>query len=218
MRDTSDQQNYSGYPNSIKIFSIISLICAVSFGVLAIFVSNGLTKTFDVTILSSIHQLQSPLLDLFFSNLTNLGGLGLLGTATLLLVFYLIYKKQYNLATITGISVGGAALLHLALKSLIERPRPDLWQWIISETNFSFPSGHSTATIAFALCICLIATGTRRQKIILILAAIFVCLIGLSRLYLGVHYPTDVLGGWLLGTSGTLAIAVIVHSIIKSRR
>ena len=84
-------------------------------------------------------------------------------------------------------------------KIFFGRVRPALWTSILPETTFSFPSGHSmiSASLAFALVVLLWRTRWRYPALICAVPAVF--LVGLSRLYLGVHYPSDVLGGWCAG-------------------
>lgn len=181
------------------------------FGLLAYLVKSGATKSFDQAALLWINQQDSPALDSFFVTITDLGGVLVLGAATLAILIYLLVKKQYPQALLLAAGVGGVSALNVLLKTLFDRPRPDLWDWLITETSFSFPSGHSAASFAFAFCIVLLLWNTKWRILTTILAGVYIVLIGTSRLYLGVHYPTDVLGGWLLAFTWVMLVAGVVY-------
>ena len=107
--------------------------------------------------------------------------------------------------------VGGAALLNMVLKLIFERPRPDLWEQLIIETSFSFPSGHAMASSALAFSVIAIAWNTRFRWYAVGVGVLFMLVIGFSRLYLGVHYPTDVLAGWFVSGAWVLLVALVVY-------
>jgi undecaprenyl-diphosphatase len=94
------------------------------------------------------------------------------------------------------LSVVGAGCLNLLAKLAFGRTRPDLWVSIAPEADYSFPSGHAMATMAMGAAVICLAWPTRQRWVVVALAVPFVIGIGLSRLYLGVHFPSDILGGW----------------------
>ena len=123
---------------------------------------------------------------------------------TLLCIILLIMKptrRTYGLP----VSAGAIAVtvLNKIIKSLVERPRPDDIVHLVHAGGFSFPSGHSiTSMFVFGLLIYLVRTNMQNRhaaNILTVVLAIPMVCIGLSRIYLGVHYPTDVLAGWSLG-------------------
>lgn len=193
----------------------ICIISTTLFAALAVMVSTGVTYGFDSSILLWINQHASPAIDAFFVAVTQLGGVIFVTTAALAMVGYFIYKKKYRNALFVAVSIGGVALLNVILKSFFDRARPDLWEWIIQETSLSFPSGHATASMTVAVCIVILVWNTKWRIWALWTLSFYVLVIGLSRLYLGVHYPTDILGGWLLGIAWTALIALLLK---KSRR
>lgn len=112
-----------------------------------------------------------------------------------------------------GIVVGGATATSTIIKLAVARPRPTTGA-LVSALGYAFPSGHSTMGAATWLSVavvgCWLFQGTARRVLVGVLAVMVVLLIGLSRVYLGVHAPTDVLGGWALGTAwvaGVLTVA-----------
>ena len=93
-------------------------------------------------------------------------------------------------------ATGGSALLNLAAKQAFARDRPSLWESIAPEHNYSFPSGHAMGSMTLAVALVLLAWNTRWRWPVVAAMAVFVPMVGLSRVYLGVHYPSDILAGW----------------------
>lgn len=106
------------------------------------------------------------------------------------------------------IAVGVANLTSHVAKRLIDRPRPDAAYHLVEETNAAIPSGHSVGAAAFAMAITLLA---RRWWTLLLW--VLAMLIGLSRLYVGVHWPSDLLVGWLMGAVIVVAVYTAFHRI-----
>lgn len=114
-------------------------------------------------------------------------------------IIFLRHLKNAVGAAYFALTVFGAWIMDVIVKIFFGRARPDLWTSILPETSFSFPSGHSMVSTALAFAVVVLLWNTRWRWIALILAPPFVFLVGLSRIYLGVHYPSDVLGGWSAG-------------------
>lgn len=136
-------------------------------------------------------------------DLTALGGTTILTLVTLAVLVYLLLVGKRLTAFMVFVSVAGGTVLSSALKWGIGRPRPDLVPHGMEVYTASFPSGHSTmsAVVYLTLGALLARTQPRwRVKVFLLgLAASVTVIVGISRIYLGVHWPTDVLGGWALG-------------------
>lgn len=150
---------------------------------------------FDFTIYDFLVAHRNPFLTRVFKVITNFGGaIFLIGITILSIIF--IPKKKYKY--IIPINLGVIVLLNIGLKNFFERPRPENLR-IIEETGFSFPSGHSMASMAFyGYFIYLIFTNIKNKKIrnvLCIVLGVLVLAIGLSRIYLGVHYTSDVIAG-----------------------
>jgi undecaprenyl-diphosphatase len=138
-------------------------------------------------------------------DLTALGGVAVLTLLTLFVFGYLMLVRKPRAAAFVAVAVSGAAALSLALKGLFERPRPDLVPHLSYVTSSSFPSGHSMLSASVFLTL---GALLARQEESLILKAYFLLvalaitfLVGLSRVYVGVHWPTDVIGGWAAGSA-----------------
>ena len=133
--------------------------------------------------------------------ITNFGGAIFLIILTILLLVVLKNKKV-GLSICTNLVV--VTILNQLLKRLLQRPRPTEFR-IIEETGYSFPSGHSMVSMAFyGYLIYLIYRFVKNKYlkwISIVLLSLLICLIGISRIYLGVHYTSDVLGGFLISIS-----------------
>jgi undecaprenyl-diphosphatase len=123
-------------------------------------------------------------------------------------------------AMLLALSVGGAGLIFTVEKLIVGRPRPAVTQ-LVAASHSSFPSGHATLASAFylALMIVFLTAAPRRPAAVTgaIAAGLLVIGIGLSRVYLGVHYPSDVAGGVLLGATWTLLVARSLRHCVRGR-
>ena len=133
--------------------------------------------------------------------ITNFGGAIFLIIATIIL-FILIKNKKIGFSIISNLVI--VTILNQLLKNILQRPRPNEFR-IIDETGYSFPSGHSMVSMAFyGYLIYLIYRYVKNKYvkwILIVLLSILICTIGISRIYLGVHYTSDVLGGFLISIS-----------------
>jgi len=167
----------------------------------------------DKLILTWIHSQATPFLDGVFLFFTTIGNIEYILPVTILIVVYLLHKKQRLNALIVSFGVGGAALSNIILKIIFHRDRPNLWHSFIIETGYSFPSGHAMMSCALLLCIIIILWTTRLRWLSLIIGLPTVGLIGISRLYLGVHYPTDVLAGWSVSFVWIMIVLIILKGL-----
>ena len=144
--------------------------------------------------------------------ITNFGGAIFLSISTVML-FLLIKNKKIGLSIISNIVI--ITVLNQLLKRILQRPRPTEFR-IVEETGYSFPSGHSMVSMAFyGYLIYLIYRYIKNKYVkwtLITILSILICLIGISRIYLGVHYTSDVLGGFLLSIS---YLVVYISSIKK---
>ena len=144
--------------------------------------------------------------------ITNFGGAVFLSIATIALLL-LIKNKKIGLSIFSNIVI--ITILNQLLKKILRRPRPTEFR-IVEETGYSFPSGHSMVSMAFyGYLIYLIYRYIKNKYIkwsLIVLLSILICLIGISRIYLGVHYTSDVLGGFLL----SISYLVVYISLIKN--
>lgn len=170
------------------------------FGVLAESVLDGDRFPFERPFMLGLHAHHSGLLDRLAILFTDLGGVFVIAPASALILAYL-WIRQRPSALFFAFSVGGSALLTLLLKLALPRQRPALWPRLVSESDASFPSGHALYSLALVLSLLLLCWQVPRFRpwrwAALVAGLAFSLLVGVSRLYLGVHYPSDVLAGWL---------------------
>jgi undecaprenyl-diphosphatase len=175
-------------------------------------VIEGDTATFDRMILLALRQpqdLSDPIGPAWFEemarDITALGGHAILTIVTLATLAYLVMVRKYHAAVLVAAAVGGGMLLSTALKLGFDRPRPDLVPHAARVYTGSFPSGHAMLSAVTYLTLGALLARVqprRRLKAFLIgLAVVLTIIIGMSRVYLGVHWPSDVLAGWCVGAA-----------------
>lgn len=215
-------QNILKYISEHKIVSLaayfaVFLMLVIGFVKITDDVFENESLWIDKAILNAVHGYSSAFLDSLFIVITQFGGvLGIIAITAIILSF-LIYRRKYKNALIVGLTVAGAALLNVILKLIFERTRPDLWQQLVVETSFSFPSGHAMLSSALALSVIFICWKTRYRWLMVMLGSLFIVVIGFSRLYLGVHYPTDILAGWVVSAAWLTIVGIIVGSKYLSK-
>jgi phosphatidylglycerophosphatase B len=198
---------------------ICAALCAFLFAVLALGVANGRADAFDAAIRNQIHaHATSGFTEI--AQLLSLTGSAIVwvpGLAVAIVAFWMIHDRRRAFAL--AIVMAGATLLDNGLKLVFHRVRPDVFFGVLPDT-FSFPSGHALFSLCFYGALgAVFATQLRSTAIriaIWILIAFLVLCIGLSRIYLGVHYPTDVLAGFLAG--GAWLSGVCGTGLVRSAR
>ena len=176
-------------------------------------VIEGGTLHLDQAVLLGIHQVHSPWLDALVASTTDIGGLIGVVVLTLLAVGLLCLARKYRAVVQLLIGVGGAGLMNVLLKNMFERARPDLWQWLVHESSYSFPSGHAMASSALAMSVVLILWHTRWRWGAVAAAALYTVYVGLTRLYLGVHYPSDIIGAWIISAAWVVLASMVIGTI-----
>ncbi len=164
----------------------------------------------DRWLLLLLHAHSGPGLDRAMLTLSFIGSVWLMAPLDLLIAALLAWQRRWRSAIFWTLAVGGAALLNGAAKHLIARVRPDLWISIAPEASFSFPSGHAMQSAAFAGALRVLAWPTRCRTAALLGGALFVVSIGASRVYLGVHFPTDILGGWTASLAWVVGLQLVL--------
>jgi undecaprenyl-diphosphatase len=155
------------------------------------------------------------------TDITALGGYAVLTLLTITAALYRFLRNDRPAALIILGAVGSGALLGSLLKLGFARPRPDIVEHLTHAASSSFPSGHATlSAVAFLTLGALMARGQEDGKVkALILggAILLTLLVGFSRIYLGVHWPTDVLAGWCLGAAWAALWWLVLHRVERSR-
>lgn len=194
----------------IFLFFIGVLLPLWGFGELADELREGEAFFFDDPLLHLAHAMGSHGLDRFFAVMSALGYHWGVVPFDALLVLWLAFKRWLREGLFAGVAIIGSALLNLGAKQLFARERPALWESIAPETTYSFPSGHAMGSMTLAWVVVLLAWRTRWRLPVLLLAVTFAVLVGLSRVYLGVHYPSDILAGWAAASIWTVGTYLLV--------
>ena len=201
---------------------MLALVCLVLFFGLTAAVLAGVADTWDRTLMLALADRRAPWLT-WWMKLLSVAGSGLIEIPlALLLILGLVLRKRkveawwYAAAALSGWALSGLA------KLAVQRPRPHVIPRLMHGAGwFSYPSGHSMlAPIIFGLGIIVWAApwpSPALRRAALVLAALFALSIGFSRVYLGVHYPSDVLGGLLLGTAWS-ALALLWWERVREER
>jgi undecaprenyl-diphosphatase len=216
---------YSG----ITLLALALLIGAVwGFVELADEVLEGETRALEEKLLLAMRNaedLSDPLGPLWLEEMgrdfTALGGVGVLTLLTLSSLGFLLLRRQFHACLYIGVAVGGAILISSLLKTGFDRPRPDLVAYGSYVYTSSFPSGHSmmASAVYFTLAALLasLELSGRVRAYLLAIAALFSFLVGISRVYLGVHWPTDVLAGWTAGIAWALLCWLVGQQLQRQR-
>lgn len=166
---------------------------------------------FDESIYNAIFGLRNDIIDLFFKAVTECAN----PIPIILIYTLLVILLKRNDEIILSVNLLSTLLLNQLLKNIIGRPRP-LHLRLIKESGYSYPSGHSMIALClYGTLIYLTIKRIKRKKLkitLITLLSLLVLLIGLSRIYLGVHYPSDVLGGYLI----TIPLIIITISLTNN--
>ena len=203
--------------NNVKLITSIAIasVSLVAFLVMMILVLNNYTFKIDKFNVVVAENRTSGWTS-FFKYFTHIGSfytLAVLAVIGVVLLFFVF--KQKRLSIVSGVCFACVCVSNYIIKRIVERPRP-LNLMIIKETGFSFPSGHTMMSFAFfGLLIWITAMLIKNKPLKISLISIFsvlVLMISFSRIYLGVHYLTDILAGWFVTLTIILVFAIIYYS------
>lgn len=204
-----------------KRIGLAFLLYITSIGIVASVVRqllHGSVTAYDAQVLQWINSHSSPLLDTLALAVTYTGNLAVVLSIAAILAITLYRRRAYHSMIQIVLTMGGALLLNNLLKVIFQRERPKLWQLFTNELTYSFPSGHALLSMSLAVAVMLLWHRTRYGWLVVAIATIYTLLVGLSRLYLGVHYPTDVMAGWLIGLGWAIIVALLLGTVrIQSR-
>lgn len=186
-----------------KVRIIILSLMLIIFFTLGFMVKNSNEGIlFDVNIMEYIHNNTNPIILSLMKFISFIGSERFLFPAVTMAIAYTLVKKRYYISKLLLLSTLGSYLLNYLLKQIFHRTRP-IEYFLVNQGGLSFPSGHSMVTMTFystlAFLLAKKVDNNRKKRLIHIIAFVMICLMGISRLYLGVHWPTDVIGGYLAG-------------------
>ena len=203
------------------------LVLLLAFALLAAEVFEGDTQAFDNRILMALRRADNrsipigpPWLRAGALDITALGSPTVLGLATLAVCGFLLLQRMARTATFVFIATIGGWFLNETLKEVFQRARPAIVPHLQNVMTLSFPSGHAMNSAAVYLTLGALTMRLADRRVTkwycMAAAMLLTFLVGTSRIFLGVHYPTDVLAGWLLGMTWALACWTVERRIEQS--
>lgn len=211
----------------ILLVSLGVLSFAIAFVYVADNVTEGDTRDFDEQVIRTLRKADDPSQPIGPTwlrdgalDITALGSPTVLGLVVIVVTGYLLLHGLYRTGAFVFVASCGGWFLNFGLKLLFDRPRPSLVPHLREVSSSSFPSGHALTSAAVYLTLgtllMRLATGRLAKFYCIAVAMLATLLVGASRVFLGVHYPTDVLAGWLIGLSWAL-LCWIVERLLERR-
>ena len=190
-------------------------------------VLEGDTLEFDKRMLAGLRKADNPAqpigpawLEMAAFDITALGGPTVLGMTVAAVVGFLVLQGMYRNAAFVFLASVGGWMLNDLLKEVFARPRPQVVPHLRQVMSLSFPSGHALTSAAIFLTLGALLMRVAQSRLvkfyIMFIAMTATLLVGATRVYLGVHYPTDVLAGWLIGISWALFCWLLERSLERS--
>jgi len=207
-------KDFSPHAIAIMLKSSAALLCIglvirLTFSI----TPDGFIQNFDENILKWAGELRTPFLNMMMVDITALGGLALTIVLGLLSVILFLLARDPAAAIHLALTATGGFFISIYTKGLIARPRPTVIPQLVHASGFSYPSGHSITSSAIYLTMAILACrhfqSLSARITLLVLAGLMITLISFSRIYLGVHYPSDTMSGALMGLAWALFMAAL---------
>lgn len=213
---------------AVLIGGIALVLLLLGFAALSDLVLEGGTQQFDDRVLQSLRRADNPSIPIGPAwltgaalDITALGSASVLGLVVAAIVGFMLLQGLHRTALLVFVASTGGWILNSFLKELFQRPRPEIVPHLREVMTLSFPSGHAMTSAAVYLTLGAVLMRVADRPVTRMycmgFAMFLAAIIGMSRVYLGVHYPTDVLAGWLVGLSWAL-ICWLAERAIERRR
>lgn len=191
-----------------KLFLLIVLMSAGFFYWLSITVLSGGTAELDRSVLLFLHKYDDPWINracMLVSMLVTI--------TSILFLCHFLYRRLWRNALVWFCATAGAPILSGIVKKLMHRHRPELWSLFYPQSSFGFPSGHATESMAIVLTLLIFFSSSKISLTRIAAGAIFIWVVGLCRMYLGLHYPTDIVAGWSLALIWVCTLGSLLHPL-----
>lgn len=200
---------------------LLAVTALFVFGWLAEEMLEGDTQQFDASIRTAVHNIANPSLTRLMEVFSFLGSVVVVTALSLAAVGVLLYFRHARKAALVAITMLGVAALDVALKHAFHRPRPVAF-FGATPDSYSFPSGHALGSLCFygvlAAILSPLARGQVAKYCVWMAAALLVGMIGFSRIYLGVHYPSDVIAGYCAAAMWVGAVGFVDRTLRLAER
>lgn len=185
---------------------------AVLFGLCLAEAVSGFILPAEKRALLSLHAVAPSWLNSAMRWVSDVGEGRYAAIAGIVVVVILLIRRRFSStaqvsALLVGAGIGGL------LKPLVERPRPELWPGAQTPTDFSFPSGHALGSAALIVALAVLAWPTRWRKLVVALGALWVLTVGFSRLVVGAHYPSDIVGAWSFIAMWAVVVLLVIRRL-----
>lgn len=178
---------------------------------------RGLRTAADAGVPIGPHWLRSAATDV-----TALGGVAVLTLITILVVGFLVAIRKRSMALYVAAAVVSGALVSSGLKSVFFRPRPELVPHLVEVSSTSFPSGHAMNSAMVYLTLAALLARSQQQRSVrvylVVIAMLLTLMVGMTRVYLGVHWPSDVLAGWCIGAVWAVICSTVAKILQRERK
>ena len=194
----------------------LSMLALWAFAALADEVLEGDTEAFDRAALGWIHAHGTGWLDTSAIELTALGSFVVLAVLGLIVSVFLWHLQKQRYVALIWLASTGSLVLNQTLKAVFKRARPDVFEWLVDVGHLSFPSGHAMNSMVFytvvSYSIGQVVGPGRTRTAVYAFTALLIGVIGWTRMYLGVHYPSDVVAGFTVGYAWATICAVMTEA------
>ncbi|MBF2076246.1 MAG: phosphatase PAP2 family protein [Synechococcales cyanobacterium C42_A2020_086] len=169
----------------------------------------------DIAIMQAIHAAAQPTLDQIVPIVTKFGTQWGVIPVSLAISVGFLYGRRWRFLLYWLLTVAGCRLINWGAKLWLHRARPNLWEHP-PVPEFSFPSGHAMLSMGFVMALIVLTWNTRWRGWVAGLGSLFVVTIGWTRLYLGVHYPSDIVAGWMLSIAWVTGVSLVVNPLASA--
>ncbi|HYW19141.1 MAG TPA: phosphatase PAP2 family protein [Nodularia sp. (in: cyanobacteria)] len=188
------------------------------FGLLALDVQqNQGGFPWDLPILVTIHSVAQPKLDVLAALLTKLGSFWTVLPILSAIALILLLQRRWRSLTYLLFTATGSAIINHTAKPFWHRVRPDLWTSVAPEYDYSFPSGHAMTSMTLTVILIVLTRKSVWAWLTVILGSVYVLTIAWTRLYLGVHFPSDIMAAWMVAIAWTIGVSLIMRPSSQSK-
>ncbi|MBD2534123.1 phosphatase PAP2 family protein [Nostoc flagelliforme FACHB-838] len=170
----------------------------------------------DLSILVAIHSVAQLQLDEFAVLLTKMGSFWTVLPTLSVIALILLLQRRWRSLTYLLITTAGSATIKRTAKEFWHRVRPDMWTSAAPEFDYSFPSGHAMTSMTLIVILVVLTWDSVWCWLTVMLGSVFILAIGWTRLYLGVHFPSDIIAGWMVAIAWAIGVSLIIRPFSQS--